>query len=67
MAFASGAMTRRHTPHVRLMNDGWWFENVYWSWQDQLSLPYIVAGTPGLKWNTNMPWAKWWGYQEHGT
>jgi hypothetical protein len=65
--FASGIMARRNTPAVNRLNMRWWGENWFWSWQDQLSLPVVTRNTADVKWNTNLPWAQWWDYQEHYT
>lgn len=65
--FASGVMVRRNTPEViRLLNEPWWAENITWSWQDQLSLPFVVrqAGE-ALRWNALLPWEKWWSISAH--
>lgn len=63
--FATGAMTRRHHRRVRNAMNGWWIENTLWSWQDQLSLPYVMREHPEVQWNTAMPWDTWWTIEEH--
>lgn len=64
--FASGAMTRRHNNRVEQFNHEWWQHNITWTWQDQLSLPYVLRTHPEILWDTTMPWAAWWGHVEHG-
>lgn len=65
--FASGVMVRRHHRRVLQVMQDWWVENTTWSWQDQLSLPFVVRRHPEVAWDTTLPWAQWWDYQEHGT
>lgn len=64
--FASGAIARRNNDRVNALNEAWWQENIRWSWQDQLSLPFVLRRHPDVSWSATMPWAKWWGYVEHG-
>jgi len=54
-----------------VLNDNWWHECLRWSHQDQVSLPVLLRMSdrgelPPVRWNTNMPWAQWWGLHEHG-
>jgi GT2 family glycosyltransferase len=39
--YACGVMVRKHTPIVHKVMHDWWFENVKWSYQDQLSFPVV--------------------------
>lgn len=40
---ATGLIARdMRNPNLRKINDDWWRENVRWSYQDQLSLPYVL-------------------------
>ena len=39
--FACGVMIRRHTPKVKKVMTDWWEENIKWTYQDQLSFPYV--------------------------
>lgn len=67
---ASGASTRRHNDAVRSWGQFWWDDCVNWTYQDQLSLPVItrlMTLEGKLRWNTNMPWAQWWGISNHGS
>lgn len=66
--FASGASTRRHTTAVECWGEHWWDDCVAWTYQDQLSLPVVtrIMESRGLRWNTNMPWHKWWSLAPHG-
>jgi hypothetical protein len=67
--FASGAFTVRHTLLTEQWGGHWYHDCVFHTYQDQLSLPVItrlMAEERGLKWNTNMPWAEWWGITNHG-
>lgn len=66
---ASGAFTVRHNDNTEHWGKLWWDECNNWTYQDQLSLPVItrlMTMEGKLTWNMNMPWAKWWGYTEHG-
>lgn len=66
---ASGAFTVRHNDNTEQWGKLWWDECNNWTYQDQLSLPVItrlMTMEGKLTWNTRMPWAKWWGYTEHG-
>ena len=65
--FATGAMTRRHLPNVERASRDWWLENWFKSWQDQLSLPFILRQHTAVNWAATMPWAAWWDLQNHGT
>lgn len=68
--FASGHMVRRHTETVREICEDWWDDNVRWSHQDQLSLPFLIrrhddnVGT--LRWNANLPWGLFGALEPHG-
>lgn len=66
--FASGAFALHHNETVESWGKHWWDECVNWTYQDQLSLPVITRlyESKGLTWNTNLPWATWWGITEHG-
>lgn len=64
--FATGVIARRHHRRVLQLCGEWWQENITWSWQDQLSLPYVVRRHPEIAWSASLPWAQWWGYVEHG-
>lgn len=66
--FASGAFTVRHSDKVREWGQHWYHECTNRTYQDQLSMPVItrlMERDRGFKWNTNMPWAKWWGIANH--
>lgn len=65
--FATGANARRiHTEGSYLLGRYWWDDNLNWTHQDQISLPVLVRHMGDkLRWNTNMPWAQWWGIAEH--
>lgn len=66
--FASGAFTVRHNERTKEWGEHWYHDCVFHTYQDQLSLPVItrlMAEERGLKWNRNMPWAKWWGIANH--
>jgi hypothetical protein len=66
--FATGANVRRHTGQVIELSHQWWDECVNWSHQDQLSLPVLLRLFDGrVKWNSNLPWFKWWHLHEHGS
>jgi hypothetical protein len=75
--FATGNMVRRHTDAVQAVGQDWWLENLMWSHQDQISLPFMFAkhtqsiGWAGqclgpLKWNANLPWGEFWKLHPHG-
>ena len=40
--WAGGVIVRQHGPNRVCFEDDWWHENVTWSFQDQLSLPYVL-------------------------
>jgi hypothetical protein len=42
--FACGIIARsvRNNPRLHALNEAWWAENRRWSYQDQLSLPYLL-------------------------
>jgi len=40
--FCGGIFIRKNIPHVNHAFDHWYIENIKWSMQDQLSLPYIL-------------------------
>ena len=66
---ASGAFVVRHDDNTERWGKLWWEECNNWTYQDQLSLPVItrlMTMEGQLKWNMNLPWAKWWGIYEHG-
>lgn len=75
--FATGHMVRRHNGVVRALGQDWWFHNINYSHQDQLSLPplmrhYADPETAGLghdraiRWNCNLPWGELWHLHPHG-
>lgn len=66
---ASGHMVRRHTPLVEQAGNRWWVENLTWSHQDQISLPFILRQAEifeGLRWNAGLPWGGMWDLLPHG-
>lgn len=71
--FATGHMVRRHTPLVAEIGVDWWAQNLVYSHQDQLSLPFLFwkyGQSPDrghdLRWNTSLPWAQMWNLHPHG-
>lgn len=40
--WACGNLFRRDTKVVRNMDKAWWEENIRWSYQDQISFPYVL-------------------------
>lgn len=40
--YAGGILVRKHTEPVRRIMSDWWFENMKFSYQDQLSLPVVL-------------------------
>lgn len=67
--FATGHITRRHTEAVAMLGRAWWWHNVHWSHQDQVSLPVLmryVSEVRGLRFNYNLPWHQWWQLHPHG-
>lgn len=65
--FATGFSVRRMTDVVKEIGDQWWWECSTRTHQDQVSLPVLFRlAEHRLKWNTNLPWAKWWHLAEHG-
>lgn len=64
--FASGAIARRHSTATWWFGELWWHENVEGSWQDQLSLPFVLRSLPDVDWVASLPWAQWWGITDHG-
>ena len=49
--WAGGVIVRRHTERRVNFENDWWTENEKWSYQDQLSLPYVLWKhdvTPGV-------------------
>jgi GT2 family glycosyltransferase len=40
--YACGLIVRKHTEQVKKIMGDWWFENIKYSYQDQLSLPVIL-------------------------
>lgn len=62
--FASGHLVRHHNTRTRDHATHWWHENLTRSWQDQTSLP-VITRLCEATWNTNLPWAKWWGITPH--
>lgn len=66
--FASGANVRRHTPGVLELCEQWWYENLVWSHQDQISLPVLMkifSDQGKVKFNTNLPWHETWVLHIH--
>lgn len=64
--YACGVVARKEplTPMLRRANELWWSENVKWSYQDQLSLPFVlhqlgigVDQIPGNLWRND--WFDW--------
>lgn len=67
--FATGHMVRRQNELVEIAGEEWWDENLTWSHQDQISLPWIFQefGTDqALKWNADLPWGELWHLRAHG-
>lgn len=66
--FASGCFAIANNELTREWGGHWWNECFSRTYQDQLSLPVItrIMEQKGLKWNSNLPWATWWGITEHG-
>ena len=69
--FACGVIARQEplNDSLRRVNESWWQENVKWTYQDQLSLPYVLKSTgaavgviPGDLWNN-----QWFELREHRT
>lgn len=50
--FACGTVGWRFTPEIRGFGERWYGEQVRWSVQDQISLPYLL-------WDTGMPFGIW--------
>lgn len=50
--FACGTVGYRFTPEAKKIGAAWYGENMRWSIQDQISLPYIL-------WRTGKPFGKW--------
>jgi hypothetical protein len=50
--FACGTIGYRFTPRVKALGSRWYEENVRWSVQDQISLPYLL-------WRSGMPFGIW--------
>ncbi len=49
--YACGVMVRKHTAIIKKVMHDWWFENIKWSYQDQLSFPVVCRlndFTPGV-------------------
>ena len=40
--YAGGVIVRKHTNLIRKIMGDWWFENIKYSYQDQLSLPVVL-------------------------
>jgi hypothetical protein len=64
--YACGVVARKEPlmPMLRRANELWWSENVKWSYQDQLSLPFVlhqlgigVDQIPGNLWRND--WFDW--------
>lgn len=48
--YACGVLVRKHTEEVKRVMQSWWLENIKWSYQDQLSFPFVCKQhnfTPG--------------------
>lgn len=41
--YACGVMVRKHTETVKTIMSAWWWENIKYSYQDQLSFPVVCA------------------------
>lgn len=54
--FACGAIAYRFSPVVKKLCSRWYDENVKWSVQDQVSLPYLL-------WDSGMAFGQWGAYQ----
>lgn len=64
--FATGMIVRRNTPTAAAFGDAWFHECERWSYQDQLSLPYLLrAGPPLLYGCIDDPWEYWWEIGKH--
>lgn len=50
--FACGTIGYNFTPKVKRLASRWYDENVKWSIQDQVSLPYLL-------WDSGMPFGQW--------
>lgn len=50
--FAAGMLGYRFTPEVKRFGNLWYKENLTWSIQDQISLPYLL-------WTTGKPFGIW--------
>ena len=74
---ATGFMVRRHTPLVEEIGEAWWQENLTWSHQDQISLPFVLGhardnrataslNDKGFGYNEDLPWGELWDLLPHG-
>jgi hypothetical protein len=67
--FATGMMVRRHTKAVTELGEAWWWHNLKWSHQDQISLPVLIRTASGarddFRWNANLPWLLDGGVELH--
>lgn len=74
---ATGFMVRRHTPLVEAIGEAWWQENLTWSHQDQISLPFVLGHARdngatafldrGFGYNEDLPWGELWDLLPHGS
>jgi hypothetical protein len=75
---ATGFMVRRHTPLVEAIGEAWWQENLTWSHQDQISLPFVLGHArdnvataflddKGFGYNEDLPWGELWDLLPHGS
>lgn len=66
--FASGCFAILNNAITQEWGGHWWNECFSRTYQDQLSLPVItrIMQERGLRWNSSLPWGKWWGITEHG-
>ena len=61
--WASGIIARRHTDEVKAFSEAWSREINRYSYQDQISLPYVVSKT-GLV-PTSVPYGDVWNSDHH--
>lgn len=75
---ATGFMVRRHTPLVEAIGEAWWQENLTWSHQDQISLPFVLGHArdngataflddKSFGYNEDLPWGELWDLLPHGS
>jgi Protein of unknown function (DUF616) len=68
--WAAGVIARQHTPEIRLLGVAWMHEVNLWSFQDQVSQPYVLrktglrpVGLPGTHFAN--PWLRYEGSGRH--